>query len=115
MEAMPMRVLRFHELKSKKGIPWTRQHVDRLIKLGRFPGKRHLGDNTVVWIENEIDDFLEAKLAERDAELTAGAEKLASFACPPMTSRCIAAADQGRSSVAEDPENGGAAKRGALG
>ena len=96
-----MRVLRFHELKSKKGIPWTRQHVDRLIKLRRFPGKRHLGDNTVVWFENEIDDYLKAKLAERDAELIAGAEKLASFASPAHDEPLHSRADQGRSPVAD--------------
>ena len=32
-----MRLLIFRELKTVKGIPYSRQHVYRLVKLGRFP------------------------------------------------------------------------------
>jgi predicted DNA-binding transcriptional regulator AlpA len=35
-------------------------------KAGRFPERVKLGPNTVGWIEEEIDEFLAAKAAERE-------------------------------------------------
>jgi prophage regulatory protein len=60
------RLLRYDELKDK-GVVWTRMHLDRLEKAGRFPRRVHLSQRTVGWIEDEIDAFLAAKLAERNA------------------------------------------------
>jgi prophage regulatory protein len=53
-----MQLLTFQELKPRKGIPYTRQHLARLEKVGAFPSRRQLGANRVVWIESEIDEFL---------------------------------------------------------
>jgi prophage regulatory protein len=50
-----------------KGIKWTRQHRHRLIKAGKFPAPVKLGENTVAWVESEIDAYLEHCIAERDA------------------------------------------------
>jgi prophage regulatory protein len=61
-----MRFLRFEDLKREKGIPWSRMHVDRLEKAGKFPKRVHLGPMTVVWVETEVDAHLETKLAERE-------------------------------------------------
>jgi prophage regulatory protein len=52
------RLLTFPELKSKKGVPYTRQHLARLEKVGAFPMRRQLGANRVVWLESEVDDHL---------------------------------------------------------
>ena len=52
------RVLTFPQLKSEKGIPWSRQHIGRLARAGRFPKGRKLGPNTKVWDEPEIDTYL---------------------------------------------------------
>jgi prophage regulatory protein len=60
------RFLRFPQLKAEKGIPWSRMHVDRLEKAGKFPKRVRLGENTVAWQEDEIDAMLAAKAAERD-------------------------------------------------
>lgn len=57
--------LRFPDLKTKKGIPWSRPHVDRLEKAGKFPKRVQLGENTVAWDEAEIDAMLAAKAAQR--------------------------------------------------
>jgi prophage regulatory protein len=57
--------LRFPELK-EHGIPWSRMHVDRLEKAGRFPRRVHLSPRTVVWLKREIDAFIASKLANRD-------------------------------------------------
>ena len=64
--AMSRTFLRFSQLKTK-GIPWSRIHVDRLEKAGKFPRRVQLGGNTVAWVEDEIDAHLAAKVAERDA------------------------------------------------
>jgi prophage regulatory protein len=58
------RLLTFSDLKAR-GIPWTRMHLGRLERAGKFPQHIELGENSVAWFEDEIDAFLEAKAAER--------------------------------------------------
>lgn len=60
-----MKFLRFAELKSERGIPFTRAHVDRLEKAGKFPKRLHLSSMTVVWATEEIDAYLAEKMAAR--------------------------------------------------
>jgi prophage regulatory protein len=62
------RVLGFKQLKPEKGIPWTRQYINRLEKQGRFPKKARLGPNTIGWVEDELDALIAERLAERDRE-----------------------------------------------
>jgi predicted DNA-binding transcriptional regulator AlpA len=61
------RALRYHQLKSEKGIPWTRQYIGRLEKAGRFPQHIHLGHNTIAWLECSLDAWLEQRAAESRA------------------------------------------------
>jgi prophage regulatory protein len=61
----PGRIIRFHDLRERFGITWSRMHVDRLEKAGQFPGRVSLGGNTVGWIEAEILAWLRAKMAAR--------------------------------------------------
>jgi len=49
----------------QRGIPWSRVHIARLEAAGKFPLHINLGDNSIAWFEDEIDDFLEAKAAAR--------------------------------------------------
>jgi prophage regulatory protein len=63
------RLLTFADLKAR-GIPWTRVHVGRLEAAGKFPQHIDLGENSIAWFEDEIDDFLEEKAAERDRRKT---------------------------------------------
>jgi prophage regulatory protein len=62
-----MRFLRFPELKSEKGIPYSRMHIDRLEKADNFPKRVRLSSMTVAWVEEEVDAHLAAKMAERKA------------------------------------------------
>jgi prophage regulatory protein len=62
---MQRNLLRFEGLASK-GIDYSRQHVDRLIKAGTFPRPIKLGKNRNAWIEEEIDAYVEARIKERD-------------------------------------------------
>jgi prophage regulatory protein len=64
------RLLTFADLKAR-GIPWTRMHVGRLEAAGKFPQHIDLGENSIAWFEDEIDDFLEEKAAKRDARAEA--------------------------------------------
>jgi len=59
------RLLTFSDLKAR-GIPWTRMHVGRLEAAGKFPQHIDLGENSIAWFEDEIDDFIEAKATARD-------------------------------------------------
>jgi prophage regulatory protein len=61
-----MKMLSFPELKERKGIPWSRQHVYRKIDAGEFPRPVHLGEGTAAWPEEEIDRWLTDRIAERD-------------------------------------------------
>jgi prophage regulatory protein len=64
-------ILRYPDLQSKKGIPWSRMHIDRLEKVGKFPKRVHIGANTIGWIEDEIDAMIAAAAAERDGDKAA--------------------------------------------
>ena len=63
------RLLTFADLKAR-GLPWTRMHVGRLEAAGKFPQHIKLGANSIAWFEDEVDDFLEEKAAERDQHKT---------------------------------------------
>jgi prophage regulatory protein len=61
-----MRLLDYEGLKLK-GFGYSRAHLWRLIKAGRFPKPVKLGlGSRNVWVEQEIDSFIESKIAERD-------------------------------------------------
>src|SRR5262249_25751146 len=65
-----MRLLTFNELAPKKGIPFARTHIRRLVKIGLFPPPIRIGygrNATVAWPEAEIDEWFAYRIAERDA------------------------------------------------
>jgi prophage regulatory protein len=62
-----MKMLSLSDLRGK-GIRFSRQHIHRLVKQGKFPPPVKLGENTNAWPEHEIDAHLEACIAKRDAE-----------------------------------------------
>jgi prophage regulatory protein len=61
-----MRLVRFHELATVHDIPFTRVHINRLIKAGQFPAPVRLGEHTIAWINDEIIAWKERARAERD-------------------------------------------------
>ena len=54
---MSDRLLTYDELRSRKGVPYTRQHLARLEKAGLFPSRRQVGPNRVAWLESELDEY----------------------------------------------------------
>jgi prophage regulatory protein len=69
-----MAYLRFRELKPAKGIPFCRQHIRRLQKVGKFPLSVPFGAGTEVYISEEIDQWKADRIAERDAKAAAVAK-----------------------------------------
>jgi prophage regulatory protein len=71
-----MHLLGYNELKAKKGINYSRTHIWRLIKAGRFPRPIKMGGGARnSWVEEEIDAFIAALIAERDADFSAAQTK----------------------------------------
>ena len=46
---------------------YSRQHIARLEAAGSFPKRVRLGVGRVGWIEQEVLDWLNDRIAERDA------------------------------------------------
>jgi prophage regulatory protein len=47
-------------------VPYTPQHILRLEKQGVFPRRVRLGANRVAWLLSEIEEWIAARVAERD-------------------------------------------------
>ena len=62
-----MRIITFKELKSVKGIPFSREHIRRLEADGKFPKRVRLapGGDYYGYVEKEIDEYLVARAADR--------------------------------------------------
>lgn len=59
-----MRLLDFASLDAK-GIKFSDTHIWRLIRAGDFPKPVKIG-NRLHWVEEEIDEYIADKLAQRD-------------------------------------------------
>ena len=46
---------------------YSPQHIARLEKAGLFPRRVQLGQNRVGWVEEEIEDWIQARIDERDS------------------------------------------------
>lgn len=62
---MQQTILRTPKVQERLGV--TRTTLWRWVKAGRFPKPVQLGPQAVGWLEHEIDAWLEARAAERDA------------------------------------------------
>jgi prophage regulatory protein len=59
-----MTILRHDDLASK-GIKWSRTHIIRLEKAGKFPKRVRIGANSFGYLESEIDDHIAQLAAAR--------------------------------------------------
>lgn len=60
-----MRILSKRQLKEL--ILYSPQHVARLEKAGQFPKRVQLGPNRVGWVEDEVLDWLQSRLEDRES------------------------------------------------
>jgi prophage regulatory protein len=60
-----MRVLSYGDLKNK-GIRFSRQWIAKLIGAGKFPRPIQLGEQSVGFIETEVDEWIAARIRDRD-------------------------------------------------
>lgn len=63
-----MKVLSFRDLRDR-GIPFTRQHIHKLVKRGEFPSPFKIGANTNAWNDSEIDQYLKDRFAKRQTKM----------------------------------------------
>jgi prophage regulatory protein len=73
------RLLDYQAIRAR-GIPWSRVHLARLEAAGKFPLRIDVGENSIAWFEDEVDDFIEMKAAERAAKAAARAKPQAARA-----------------------------------
>jgi len=59
-----MRILSKSQVKEL--VLYSPQHIARLEKAGHFPKRIQLGSNRVGWVEREVLDWLEIRLARRE-------------------------------------------------
>lgn len=59
-----MKLLDYDAL-ADKGIKFSDTHIWRLIRAGDFPKPLKIG-NRLHWVEEEIDEYIANKLAQRD-------------------------------------------------
>jgi len=59
------RILTYAELKPVKGINFSRQHLARLEKAGKFPHRIQVSPARIGWVEFEVDAWLQSKAEAR--------------------------------------------------
>jgi prophage regulatory protein len=57
-----------HDGLNAKGIKYSKAHLWRLVKVGKFPAPIRLGEARSAWVESEIDKWIADRIAERDAK-----------------------------------------------
>jgi prophage regulatory protein len=62
---MPIRLITNDDLRLK-GIPYSKPHLWRLERSGKFPKRVPIGAGRYAYVETEIDGWIEARVRERD-------------------------------------------------
>ncbi len=53
----------------KELVLYSPQHIARLEAAGQFPKRVKLGVNRVGWIEEEVQEWLQSRIDERDQQI----------------------------------------------
>ena len=61
-----MKVLSYDELRNLKGVRFSRVHLWRLEKDGKFPKRVRLSANRHGWSDEEIDGWIAERMAARN-------------------------------------------------
>jgi prophage regulatory protein len=60
------RVIRFPELKERIG--FSRSHIHNLISQGKFPKQIKIGDRASGWLNSQISEWLEQRIADSQSQ-----------------------------------------------
>jgi predicted DNA-binding transcriptional regulator AlpA len=71
-----MKLIDFKELKPKKGIKYSRDHLRRKCKAGEFPQPVAISTARIAWVEAEIDEWLADKTRARDQDEASWGDEL---------------------------------------
>ncbi|EKO3386074.1 AlpA family transcriptional regulator [Vibrio fluvialis] len=63
MQRQPIKLIRLKEVMAVTGL--SRSSIYNYINDKRFPGQVSLGCRSVAWVESEIHDWLEQRIADR--------------------------------------------------
>lgn len=63
---MPKRFLKLDEIKTTTGL--SRSSIYDKVKKGDFPAPVKLGERSVAWVSEEIDFWLDARIADRNGK-----------------------------------------------
>lgn len=62
---MGNRLLRISHVTQQTGL--SRSHIYKLMSEGKFPENVILGPRCVAWVEQEVDEWIQNKISERDS------------------------------------------------
>ena len=65
MQPLP-RIIGWLDLKTV--VPYTRQHILRLERAGKFPKRIRVGANRIGWLLSEIEEWIEGRVALRNEQ-----------------------------------------------
>ncbi len=60
-----MNILRLPEVRQRTGRSRSRIYAD--VQAGTFPKPINIGPRAIGWIQSEVDDWIAARIAEREA------------------------------------------------
>ncbi len=78
-DAKPQAVL-IRKKEAARRVGYHPVHIMSLAKAGKFPAPVYLSDAAVCFIESEVQEWIDAKIAKRDAKLARGAPPVAEAA-----------------------------------
>jgi prophage regulatory protein len=61
-----MTLLSLEELRTKKGISYSRPHLYRLMKANAFVKPIRLGANRIAFVEAEVDSWIQDQISKRE-------------------------------------------------
>lgn len=64
---MTKRLITERQLKEDKGVPYSRQHIAVLVSNGEFPKPIRLSARRKAWLEEDIDRWIEERVAAQAA------------------------------------------------
>ena len=63
---MTQKLVSKKELKSLYGVPYSFAHIARLEAAGQFPRRVKLGACRVAWLSEEVQSWIDERVANRD-------------------------------------------------